>query len=84
MIEELQDGNEPVPVSQDTLDPLPVVDWWEPVFSKKAPIEDPETMESVGHELLDLEFPISLRALTSISPEAREQAPYMAQGALRQ
>jgi hypothetical protein len=71
-IEESQDGDEPALVPRDTSDPLPVVDRREPAFSKKAPIEDPETMESVGRELLDLEFPISLRALTSISPEARE------------
>lgn len=67
-----EDKGTPDPVPRIASDPLPVVDRREPAFSKKAPIEDPDTIESVGRELLDLEFPISLRALTSISPEARE------------
>lgn len=69
---EEEDDEESPPPPRAASPPIPVVDRREPSYARKAPVENPETMENVGKELLDLEFPITLRALTSISPEARE------------
>ena len=53
-------------------EPLPILDRREPAYARRAPIEDPAALGEIEKELLDLELPISLRSLASISPNMRE------------
>lgn len=57
----------------DTNDVLPSqLDRKAPAFSKRAPIEREAAIREIGEELWQLELPIKIKDLASISPEARE------------
>lgn len=53
-------------------EPLPILERKNPSFSKKAPVEDENSLERVIGEVWGLEMPLTLKDLASISPEARE------------
>ena len=63
---------EQTPAKRAEAERLPLVDRREPAFTRRAPVEDPDTMKRVGKELLDLAIPIVVKDLASVSPEARE------------
>ena len=53
-------------------EPIPLVDKRAPAFARRAPIEDPTAIDAVEKALLDLELPLAVRAIASISPEVRD------------